>query len=142
MSVPAKPLPVPDERSAPFWQAAAEGRLVAQRCVHCGHLAYPPRGLCAGCRDLDAHFDWVDVGERGRVSTWTVVRDALLPGFAEELPYVVADVEIDGHDGLRVLARVVGIDPETMRIGLPVAVGFDTVADGIGVAYFRPVEAG
>ena len=37
-----KPLPVPDERSAGYWAAAAAGTLALPRCTVCGRYALPP----------------------------------------------------------------------------------------------------
>lgn len=140
MASASKPVPVPDERSAPFWAAAAEGRLVLQRCGHCGWLAYPPKGLCGGCHDLDPSFEFVEAPGSGKVSTWTVVRDAFLPGFVDEVPYVVADVSLDAHPEVRILARVVGVDPEQLHLGFAVDLDFESVADGVAVPFFRPAE--
>jgi uncharacterized OB-fold protein len=52
------PSPTADAITLPFWQAAAEHRLVVQRCTSCGHTRLPPSPLCAECRSEDA--DWQD----------------------------------------------------------------------------------
>ncbi|WP_425567993.1 Zn-ribbon domain-containing OB-fold protein, partial [Postechiella marina] len=49
MSAPTKPLPRIDADSAPFWEAAAEGRLVGQRCGSCDSWRWPPREHCPEC---------------------------------------------------------------------------------------------
>ena len=36
MTMPEKPVPHPTELSQPYWDAAAEGRLVIQRCAEIG----------------------------------------------------------------------------------------------------------
>jgi len=67
------------------------------------------------------------------------VRDAFLPGFAEITPYVVGEVELVEQSGLRVVARVVGIDDDALRPGLSLRVDFVDGGDGTRVPVF--VEA-
>ena len=60
-----------DERSAPFFDAAAEGRLMIRRCPVCG-TAYPPQAR--RCSDSD-ELEWmVSTGESTLV-TWAVDHD-------------------------------------------------------------------
>ena len=42
-------LPAPDNASRHYWQSAAEGRLVVQRCTTCGVFQFYPRALCTTC---------------------------------------------------------------------------------------------
>ena len=50
-----EPQPGPDD--APFWEAAAEGRLVLPRCRACGTYVWYPRTFCPDCRTFGV--DWV-----------------------------------------------------------------------------------
>jgi hypothetical protein len=52
-----KPVPLPDELSRPFWDAAKERRLVIQRCSSCGHYNHPPRRFCDACLAQDLRFE-------------------------------------------------------------------------------------
>ena len=45
----SRPVPTVTDDSAPFWEAARDGRLVAQRCAGCGELHHPPRPECPRC---------------------------------------------------------------------------------------------
>jgi uncharacterized OB-fold protein len=73
----------------------------------------------------------------GTVYSFTIVRRAFHPGFATELPYVVAMVELPEQVGLRVISRVVNTAPEAVRIGLPVEAVF--IPEGaFGLALFQP----
>ena len=40
------PAPEPNVETQPFWDAAAEGRLLIKRCGACGEPHYYPRALC------------------------------------------------------------------------------------------------
>lgn len=133
----AKPLPVPDDLSAGFWDAASRHELRVQQCTHCGRQTYPPTTICT-CLTVPVAFSWVPVQGGGRVKTWTVVRQAFLPGYAPDVPYVVADVELDEAPGVRVAARLRDVDVDDVRAGMAVDVAFDDVADDIALPYFRP----
>ena len=118
MNILEKPLPHPSELSRPYWEAAAEGRLVLQRCASCGKLRHYPRLLCDSCYS-DA-VDWVPASGRGKVHSWTVCHHAFHPGFAAELPYTLVTVDLE--EGVRALGRWQG---GKFGIGTPVQGRFD-----------------
>ena len=132
------PLPVPDPESAPYWEAAAEGRLVVQRCGACGHTYLYPRSACPRC--WSEHTSWVDASGRGTVYSFTVIRRNDLPPFRDRVPYVVAIVELD--EGPRLTTNVEECDPQDVQCGMLVEVAFRTeTGDGEGsaaVPVFRP----
>jgi hypothetical protein len=100
-----KPIPkLDDPDQGPFWAAAREHRLTAQRCTNCGDLRYPALQICPTCWDRD--FEWADVSTEGSIWSYVVYHRAFHPGFKDELPYVVAIVE--NTDGVRYTGRVVG----------------------------------
>jgi uncharacterized OB-fold protein len=136
--VAIKPVPVPDPVSEGFWAATAAHVLAIQRCTNCGWYAYPPNVACSNCLSPKPSFRYEPVCGRGRVTTWTVVHQAFLPGFAAEVPYTVAEVELEEQQGLRVVARLVGARPGDLAIGTMVEVAFDDVAAGIAVPHFVP----
>ncbi|HEX2563093.1 MAG TPA: OB-fold domain-containing protein [Acidimicrobiales bacterium] len=127
---------MPDPVSAEFWAAAASHVLAIQRCTDCGWYAYPPNVVCSNCLAREPSFRYEPVSGRGRVTTWTVVHQAFLPGFAADIPYVVAEVELAEQEGLRVIARLAGVRHRDLAIGTPVEVAFDDVAAGIAVPRF------
>jgi len=67
------------------------------------------------------------VSGRGQVLTYTVNRHPWFPG--QQVPYVLAIVELPEQPNLRVTTRLVGISPDEVRIGLPVRVFFEQVED-------------
>jgi uncharacterized OB-fold protein len=131
-----KPVPVPDPGSEGFWAAAASHVLAIQRCTNCGWYAYPPNIVCSNCLSPEPSFRFEPVCGRGRVTTWTVVHHAFLPAFAADVPYVVAEVELEEQEGLRMVARLVDVRPGDLTIGMPVEVVFDDVAAGIAIPHF------
>jgi uncharacterized OB-fold protein len=134
MSLPAKPVPLADPDSAPYWDAAKESRLVAQQCGECGHRFFPPRPRCPVC--TSANLDWKPLSGRGHVYTFCITRMALVRGF--EPPYVVAVVELDDMPGSRITANIADCAIEAVKIGMPVEVYFEERGDAV-VPQFRPV---
>ena len=131
-----KPVPVADEVSEEFWKAAANHVLAIQRCDECGWFSYPPSLTCRGCLS-SRRLHYEPVSGRGRVKTWTVVREAFLPSWRDEIPYPVAVVELDEQEGLYLTAQIVRAGPDDMAIGVPVEVVFEDVAEGVSVPHFR-----
>lgn len=134
---PAPPIPVPDESSAEFWERTADGVFATQQCVSCGWRSYPPRMVCPMCLADPPSFRWSDVSGEGHLATWTIVRDALLPGFADATPYVVAEVELVEQEGLRVVARLLGVADDELTIGMPLSVSFVDGGEGMQIPVFE-----
>ncbi len=142
MTVAPKPVPVPDQLSAGFWAAAAEKRLVMQACGTCSSLAYPPGPVCRNCRADPPTWTWQEVSGRGRLKTWTVIRDSFLPGFAPDVPFVVADVELVEQPRLRMIARIHDLATDDVALDLALEVRFGPLEAGTRVPYFvTAVEA-
>ena len=132
-----RPLPVPDDSSAAFWSAAAEHVLTVARCARCERFAMPPDVVCPHCQSCDPAFEFTPVSGRGTVRSWTVVRQAFLPGFDDDLPFVLVDVELVEQADLRLIGRLLdGVDVD-LHVGDGVVVGFEDLAPGVAVPAFE-----
>lgn len=129
----SKPLPDPDGVYAPWWKAAAEGRLLFQSCPRCAHRQLYPRPLCLACGETPG---WETASGRGTVHTFTVVRQYGAKPFRDELPYVIAMVDLE--EGVRLLSSVTDCDPEAVQVGMEVEAYAVLAAEDVGVPYFRP----
>jgi len=129
------PLPHADAITLPFWQAAAEHRLVVQRCTSCGRTRLPPAPLCPVCRSADA--DWKQVPGRGEVYTYTLVHRPIAAG--QRLPWVIAVIALEDAGGLRMISNVVGVEPEAVAIGMPVELVWEDMSAELALPRFRPV---
>lgn len=127
-----RPVPVPDEASAPFFDAAARGELLLQRCRSCGVFMWPVRPRCVGC--FSGEVEWAPASGRADLYSFAVVHQRY-PGFEE--PYVVATVETT--EGVRFNTTVIGTDPGELKIGMPLEVVFEPVSPDVVVPKFRPV---
>jgi uncharacterized OB-fold protein len=134
----AKPMPVPDADSRPFWEGCREHRLKIERCADCKTARFPPARLCPHCRS--SRSEWITASGRGTVFSWIVVRHPVPKDiYAGEVPYVVALVELE--EGVRMPTNVVGCAPEAIRAGMPVEVVFEEVSAEITLPRFRPQGA-
>ena len=141
MTEMTKPLPVPDPRSAGFWSAAARHVLALQRCDSCGRIAHPPVVICPACLSDEARFTFVPISGRGRLRTWTVMRDAFLPAFRQEIPWVIGEAELDDARGVRLLARVAAPADTSFTLGTPIETVFEDVAPGVALPVFRLLDS-
>ena len=70
--------------------------------------------------------------------TYTVTHQNQAAGFREELPYVLAYVELE--EGVRMLTNIVGCAPEHVKIGMPVEIAFEDVTSEVSLPKFKPVS--
>ena len=137
MSAPAeylKPLPQPTPDSEPFWEACRRHSLEMQQCSSCGQFWFPPGNRCAHC--LSETWRWQPLSGKGSVITFTVMRRAYQSGFADELPYTVAVIEL--REGPRLISNVIGCPPEAVQVGMPVQVVFEDCTPEATLPKFIP----
>lgn len=100
-----RPLPVLDDRETkPFFDAAANGKLVYRACNSCDRGIHPPTKHCRWCGSMDT--EWRESKGMGTLHTWTVVTQSIHPGF--EAPYTIIVVELDEAPDVRLLGRLDG----------------------------------
>jgi hypothetical protein len=124
--------PIADEHSQAYWDGAANGRLLIQRCTSCGARQFYPRRHCTAC--FAPEPEWVEAAGTGRLHTYTVVHRTPNPEFAGEAPYVLAIVQLD--EGVRVSARILDVPHEELVCDMRVRVVFTPLTDGITLPNF------
>lgn len=115
-----------DHALAPYWEAAAAGRLLLKHCRACGKTHYYPRPLCPFC--LSDATEWREACGRGTVYSWSVERRA-------KPPYAIAFVTL--AEGPTLLTNLVDVDLDTLAIGQAVELVFET-REGLPVPVFKP----
>jgi uncharacterized OB-fold protein len=128
-----RPKLAPGALDRAFFEAAARGELLYQRCPTCDHVQFYPRQLCTACGGDSA---WATASGRGVVHTFTIVRQNGQPPFKAEVPYAVAMVELE--EGVRMMGTVIGCPVESVQIGMPVEAYAVECEDGLAVPYWRP----
>ena len=118
----ARILPELDDRNRPFWTGGRNGELLILRDRESGRWIHPPERVAPVADGLVAE----PVSGRGPVFTFTV-----------PVPYVIALVELDEQEGLRLPANIVHCDPDEVHIGMRVRVGFEEHGE-VFVPVFEP----
>jgi uncharacterized protein len=132
-----KPLPDITPVNQPFWDGAKAGKLMMQRCKDCGSWVFCPRPICVECNG--DKLEWVQMSGKGTVFSFTIVREVVghaLRGFAPDIPYVTAWIDLD--EGPRFCSNIIGCPIERVSIGMPVEVVFEDTEQGIVLPKFKP----
>jgi uncharacterized OB-fold protein len=132
--VRTKPIPVADETSAPFWQAARDRRLVVQRCSACGYYNHPPRRVCDACLSQDLTF--APVSGKGKIFSFTIMHQRDVVGFENEAPFINLVVELDEQPLLLMVSDRPLTERDRVRIGAAVEVYFEDRGDGSMIPEF------
>lgn len=125
-------------QDTPFFLGLSKGELLGSRCTQCRYFYATPRRHCMECGHATT---WERLPTTARIHTFTVCYYGS-ERFLKETPYVLILVEFEGVNTL-FLSRLKGVDPEQVRIGMPVRPRFAkeptyTVTD----VWFEPIEQG
>src|SRR3954451_22208746 len=136
-----KPVPVPDESSAPFFDGALAGRLMLRRCRTCATFMSPIAGIgapvrprCVACFSGDV--EWAASSGRASLYSFVIMHQLYDEAFAADIPYNIAVVETD--EGVRLTTQVVGCANEALVIGMALVVVFERLSDDVTIPKFRP----
>lgn len=134
-----KPLPVSQPESDYYWQKARTHELWLRHCGDCGKTYFYPRDICPGC--FSRNTTWIQSGGKGTLYTFSIVYRPPSPAFQDEVPYVVAVVEVEG--GARIPTNLVGIDPDPakIKVGMAVEVTFEDVTEDVTLLKFKPASS-
>jgi uncharacterized OB-fold protein len=134
-SIGERPVPEPDERSRPFFEATLREELLLQHCGTCGRWTWPAKDRCIDC--LADDLRWEAASGLGTLYSFTLVHQLVHPGFNGEMPYNLAQVDLD--EGVRIHTSIVGVSNEDLRIGMRLEVVFVAASDQIAVPMFQPL---
>lgn len=119
---------------APFWEATKRRELVLQWCKACEAPIHYPRVFCPSC--LGDDLEYRPAAGRGKVYACSTMNRPAYPGMEDRVPYVVALVELE--EGARMMTNIVGCEPDTVRVGMPVQVSWEELSDGRALPVFEP----
>lgn len=131
------PAPVIDDRSRPYWDGLAEGKLLYLHCDDCGHNWLPARDACPAC--LSPKATWRQSAGAGRIVSWVVYHAAYHEALKDRIPYDVTLVELD--EGPRLLTNIVdSLNGTALRMGARVRL--DVQQEGqVALARFRLADS-
>ncbi len=133
-----RPLPLADDASAPFWDAAKAGRLDIQRCTRCRRWNHAPSLACPSCGSFDLAYE--TVSGKATLFSWTVLQEAPAPGFRHMLPLIVGVVELAEQAHLVLGANILEARVDELKLGMPLEVVFERVSDDCTLPQFRPAR--
>jgi uncharacterized protein len=122
------PAPVTNPETAPFWDAAKQGRLMIKRCRVCGEAHYFPRSICPFC--FSDKTVWEQSSGEGTIYTFGVMRKSPTG------PYAIAYVTL--KEGPSLQTNIVDCDLDTLMIGQKVKVSFKPT-EGAPLPFFTPI---
>ena len=138
MSEYKKTLPRPTLDTKEYWEGCHRHELLVQQCKDCKTYRFYPCYICQKCHSKN--YEWRRVSGKGKVYTWSVVTRAFDPAWKDDVPYVAAVVELDEQPGLLMTGNIIGCDPKSVKIGMPVEVSFIDVTDEITLPQWRPAS--
>lgn len=134
----AYPQPQADSDNRHFLKSWREGRMVLQTCSSCGRKFFYARPLCPHCWS-DA-LTWLPAAGEGEVVSFSLIHRPNHPAFLSEVPIALAEIRL--IEGVTLLARIVGADPESLRTGMPVRLVSKSEASRFPLPTFRPQKSG
>jgi uncharacterized OB-fold protein len=121
------PAPVPNVETQPYWDAAANGKLLIMACTACKQVHHYPRAHCPFC--FSDQTEWRETKGEGIIYSYSVMRRA-------PQPYALAYVTL--AEGPTMITNLVDCDFDQLKIGQKVKVVFKPTEGGPPVPCFKP----
>jgi hypothetical protein len=117
-------------------------RFLAVRCPKCKKVYIPPRAVGGDC--FVEMKDWVEVGPKGVIGTFTILRFAFIDpetGAQKPVPYGYGFIKFDGADTL--FQHYISVEDETkIKVGARVEPLFSKERKGSirDIEYFKVID--
>ena len=129
---PLRPRPSINRDNRFWFDGAAEGKLLIQRCRECGTLRHPPGPICAACHSF--HWDTLEASGRGSIYSYVINHHPPFPAFDYPLPVALIELE----EGTRLVSNLTGFELDSIGVGDPVEVEFVAYDDELTLPAFHP----
>ena len=106
-------------QDSPFFAGLTQGKLLGSRCEQCAYTYATPRSHCIHC---GSRTHWIELSQEGKVHTYITCYFGG-EAFLKETPFTLVLVELEHADTL-FLSRLKKVDPQKVRIGMPVKACF------------------
>ena len=130
-----RPIPVPNEWTKPFWEAAKRGVLEMQRCQRCRRFHQPPYATCVNCMSIDLKFE--PVQGKGSIYAYTIMYHTGDKRFASAVPYASIIVELDEAPGALMAGNLLDAEYTEAKVGRRVEVVFQKLNDDFTLPQWR-----
>jgi len=116
-----------------FWfDAAKEHNLLIQRCASCKVLRHPPRPRCNRCGSYE--WETIEASGAGTVYSYVVMHYPQVPAFDYPLPIGLIELQ----EGTRLVADLVGVERDDIKVGMAVEVEWQDHDDDLSLPAFKP----
>ncbi len=141
MTTYKKFVPRPTPETQAYWDGLQQHTFTLQRCNVCQRAYFYPRPFCP---QLDCHSrDVTSFQASGKGSIYSfVINMRPMPGFEDEVPYVIAVIELD--EGPRLMTNLIDVPGDdvtakasVIRVGAAVDVVYEQATDDITLPKFR-----
>jgi hypothetical protein len=130
-----RPVPTPDAESQPFFDGAKARKLLLKYCAACSRWLAPASDTCDNC--FTDKLEWRQASGKGEVYTFGIMHQVLHPGFKDEVPYNVIQVEL--AEGPRIMSNLVGTPNGQIKVGMKVEVIYEDLTPEVTVPKFKAV---
>ncbi len=141
MSTYKKFVPRPTPETQAYWDGLQQQSFMLQRCNVCQRAYFYPRPFCP---QLDCHSRDVtrfQASGKGAIYSF-VINTRPMPGFEDEVPYIIAVIELD--EGPRLMTNLIDVPGDdvpskaaAIRVGASVEVVYEQVTEDITLPKFR-----
>ncbi|MFD0826927.1 Zn-ribbon domain-containing OB-fold protein [Neobacillus sp. M.A.Huq-85] len=115
-----KPIPLKSQDNHPFWDAADRHELMIQKCESCQRYLHPPGPACAKCGSTELSWENLGSDVTGTVYSYVISYRPFLPGFQDDLPLVIAVVQLEKAPDVKIIGNIIHCSPEDVKIGMSV----------------------
>ena len=130
-----KPVPQISDINLLYFEGAAAGELRVRKCHRCGARFRFAHAWCPKCWSSEIGYE--RASGRGTVTNFCVVYQAPYAAFEEDVPYIIALIELD--EGVRIMSNVIRCAPDHVRVGLAVKVVFEQRGE-VTLPMFEPAD--
>ncbi|MFD1851662.1 Zn-ribbon domain-containing OB-fold protein [Oceanobacillus bengalensis] len=135
-----KPIPLKNIDNAPYWDAADHHELKLQKCSDCSNYNHPPGPGCAKCGSTNLTWENFGGDVEGKVYSYIISYRPFLPGFQNDIPLVIAQVELDNVKDVRIIANIIDCEAKEVEIGKTVKMVWEDITDDRALPQWKIIE--
>tara|TARA_B100000686_G_scaffold136347_1_gene143612 strand:- start:17360 stop:17767 length:408 start_codon:yes stop_codon:yes gene_type:complete len=131
-----KPKPIIDNDSKVYWESAKNNKLIIQYSKKNNEYYLYSKQLISNIDSDD--IEWIEVSGKGTIYSFTEVYVPAGPAFKEEVPYIVASIELE--EGARIISNIINVHNKEISIGKKVKVIFCKHSENLTIPKFELKE--
>ncbi|MFJ7832531.1 Zn-ribbon domain-containing OB-fold protein [Peribacillus sp. NPDC097284] len=124
-----KPIPVKTQDNTPYWDGADRHELILQKCNSCQEYSHPPGPSCAKCGSTELSWESQGSDINGKVYSYIISYRPFLPGFQDDLPLIIAIVELDKLPDVKLIGNILQCSTDDVHIGMQVKMTWEKMTE-------------